>query len=92
MTLTSLPGLIAQPFDPSRDMAAALALINADRLAGQPICTEQMLSEAVAGRSTAGDGGSEGMAVILLVNLSLFLLLFCGKASIYPKVAESSHS
>ncbi|MEJ1960991.1 MAG: GNAT family N-acetyltransferase [Gammaproteobacteria bacterium] len=38
-------------FDPARDVADVLRLINADRLKGQPLCTEDMLREAVAGRS-----------------------------------------
>lgn len=40
-----------RPFD-ARDTAAVLDLINTDRVPGQPRCTEAMLAEAVAGRST----------------------------------------
>ncbi|HWE91878.1 MAG TPA: GNAT family N-acetyltransferase [Pseudonocardiaceae bacterium] len=34
-----------------QDTAAVLGLVNADRIPGQPLCTDAMLSEAVTGRS-----------------------------------------
>lgn len=40
----------------SRDSAAVLALIDADRLPGQPSCTPHMLDQAVAGTSRYGCG------------------------------------
>jgi ribosomal protein S18 acetylase RimI-like enzyme len=38
------------------DTKAVLAAINADQLPGQPICTEAMLTEALAGRSVVDSG------------------------------------
>jgi len=40
----------------SADEQAALALINADRITGQPTCTAAMLAEALAGRSAIDSG------------------------------------
>ncbi|GDY33991.1 hypothetical protein GTS_56240 [Gandjariella thermophila] len=47
--------LTPRGFD-AQDAAAVLDVINADRLPGQPMCTEAMLSEAVAGRSPVDSG------------------------------------
>lgn len=44
-------GQIVRPLVP-RDHAVVLDLVNADRLPGQPVVTEAMLGEALAGRST----------------------------------------
>jgi ribosomal protein S18 acetylase RimI-like enzyme len=42
--------LVARPMRDHHE-SVVLGLINADRLPGQPVCTEEMLREAVAGRS-----------------------------------------
>lgn len=40
----------------ARDVPAVLAVVNADRLPGQPLATPDMLAEAMAGRSTVDSG------------------------------------
>jgi ribosomal protein S18 acetylase RimI-like enzyme len=45
-----------RPYSPERDEQAAVALINADRITGQPLCTAAMLREATAGRSRIDSG------------------------------------
>lgn len=40
----------------TEDAAAVLDVVNADRVPGQPLCTEVMLGEAVAGRSPVDSG------------------------------------
>ncbi len=47
---------VLRPYAPDRDEAAVLRLINADRPAGQPLCTAAMLAQALAGRSVIDDG------------------------------------
>ncbi|MGH3716537.1 MAG: GNAT family N-acetyltransferase [Micromonosporaceae bacterium] len=49
-------GLRARPFISGRDADAVLALVNADRLRGQPEATLEMLAEAVAGHSAIDAG------------------------------------
>lgn len=48
-------GPLVRQYEP-RDEAAVLALINADRIAGQPETTAAMLAEALAGRSPVDSG------------------------------------
>ncbi|MFE4828887.1 GNAT family N-acetyltransferase [Streptomyces sp. NPDC056672] len=48
-------GLLVRRYEP-RDEAAVLALVNADRIAGQPETTAAMLAEALAGRSPVDSG------------------------------------
>jgi hypothetical protein len=47
---------VLRPYAPERDEQAALALINADRITGQPLCTAAMLREAIGGRSRIDAG------------------------------------
>ncbi|MFD8965288.1 GNAT family N-acetyltransferase [Streptomyces sp. NPDC059568] len=48
-------GLLVRRYEP-RDEAAVLAMVNADRIAGQPETTAAMLDEALAGRSPVDSG------------------------------------
>src|SRR5690606_31076402 len=48
-------GYLIRPVE-ARDEQAVLALVNADRVPGQPLATSAMLAEALAGRSSVDSG------------------------------------
>lgn len=55
MAASLSPVLTVRPYRPS-DQTRVLELVNADRLAGQPVTQPEMLEEALAGRSTVDAG------------------------------------
>lgn len=57
--MTGGPGF--RRYEAGRDSEAVLALVNADRLPGQPTATPVMLAEAVAGRSPVDAGWWAGL-------------------------------
>ncbi|MFF4579986.1 hypothetical protein ACFY15_16555 [Streptomyces sp. NPDC001373] len=49
-TVASTSGVVLRPYT-SADVRQVLALVDADRLPGQPVTTPAMLAEALAGRA-----------------------------------------